>query len=109
VQMHELMAYLSEKGVLTLLIVAQHGLVASQDAPVDVSYLADTVVLLRYFELAGHVRKAISVIKKRTGPHEHTIREFRLGPGVQLGPPLEACQGVLAGSPIVRADAQGSV
>ena len=109
VQMHELLAYLSEKGVLTLLVVAQHGLVASQDAPLDVSYLADTVVLLRYFEVAGHVRKAISVIKKRTGAHERTIREFRLGPGVQLGPPLEAFQGVLAGSPNMRADTQGSV
>jgi circadian clock protein KaiC len=71
--------------------------------PVDVSYLADTVILLRYFEAAGAVRQAISVLKKRSGGHERTIREFRLGPrGVQVGAPLKEFHGVLTGVPTYR-------
>jgi circadian clock protein KaiC len=98
-QMHELLAYLNEKGVLTLLIVAQHGMVGPNEAPVDLSYLADSVILLRYFETRGEVRQAISVMKKRSGNHERTIRELRLGPGITVGPPLSNLQGVLSGSP----------
>jgi circadian clock protein KaiC len=100
-QLHELAAYLNQQGVLTIFILAQHGLVASPETPVDLSYLADTVVSLRYFEAAGAVRQAISVIKKRSGPHERTIREFRLEPGrgIHIGTPLKEFRGVLTGIP----------
>ncbi|MGV7216614.1 ATPase domain-containing protein [Bradyrhizobium sp. UFLA05-112] len=98
--MHELLQYLNRRGATTFLIVAQHGLVGDMKAPVDVTYLADTVILLRYFEALGRVRRAISVVKKRTGPHEDTIREFRIGGrGITLGAPLTNFQGVLAGVP----------
>ncbi len=102
-QLHELLTYLRQRGVLTIIVVAQHGLVGSQsmEAPVDVSYLADTVVLTRYFEASGRVRKAVSVVKKRSGRHEDTIREFTLGAkGFVVGPPLEGFRGVLTGVPI---------
>ena len=100
VQLHELLSYLSGRGVLTLLTVAQHGLVGEQvQSPLDISYLTDTVVLLRYFEAAGRLRQAISVVKNRLGAHEHSIRQLRLGPGVRVGQPLRAFQGVLAGAP----------
>ena len=100
-QIHELLGYLGQHGVLTLLTVAQHGLVGPDtSAPVDLSYIADTVVLFRYFEAFGQVRKAISVVKKRGGPHEQTVRELILGAaGVQLGPALSEFQGVLSGNP----------
>ena len=98
--MHELLQYLNRQGVSTFLTVAQHGLVGDMKAPVDVTYLADTVILLRYFEALGRVRRAISVIKKRTGPHEDTIREYRIdGRGITLGDPLMGFQGVLRGVP----------
>lgn len=98
--MHELLQYLNRQGATTFLTVAQHGLVGDMKAPVDVSYLADTVILLRYFEAAGRVRRAISVVKKRTGPHEDTIREYRIDSrGVTLGAPLTQFQGVLSGVP----------
>jgi circadian clock protein KaiC len=102
IQLHELLSYLSQRGVTTLLVVAQHGLIGSgMDAPVDVSYLADSVMLLRYFEERGKLRRAISVIKKRSGKHEATIREVQLGSnGVRIGQPLEEFQGVLAGTPM---------
>ncbi len=101
VQLHELLSYLGARGVLTLLTVAQHGFIGEQvQAPLDVSYLADTVLLLRYFESAGRLRQAISVVKKRNGAHEHSIRELRLGPGVRIGQPLREFQGVLAGAPV---------
>ena len=74
--MHELLQYLNRQGATTFLTVAQHGLVGDMKAPVDVTYLADTVILLRYFEAMGRVRRAVSVIKKRTGDHEDTIREY---------------------------------
>lgn len=100
VQLHELLTYLRQQGVLTLITVAQHGLIGEEmAAPVDVSYLADTVLLLRYFEAMGELRQAISVVKKRSGVHERTIRELRLGPGVRVGQPLREFQGVLVGSP----------
>jgi circadian clock protein KaiC len=98
--MHELLQYLNRQGVSTFLTVAQHGLVGDMKAPVDVTYLADTVILLRYFEALGRVRRAMSVIKKRTGVHEDTIREYRIGDrGITLGEPLMGFQGVLRGVP----------
>jgi len=98
--MHELLQYLNRQGVMTFLTVAQHGLVGDMKSPVDVTYLADTVILLRYFEAVGRVRRAISVVKKRTGFHEDTIREFMIGSsGITLGEPLTAFQGVLRGVP----------
>jgi circadian clock protein KaiC len=97
---HELLQYLNRQGATTFLTVAQHGLVGEMKAPVDVTYLADTVVLLRYFEALGHVRRAVSVIKKRAGSHEKTIREFTIGQqGLSLGGPLDGFQGVLRGVP----------
>jgi circadian clock protein KaiC len=97
---HELLQYLNRQGASTYLTVAQHGLVGDMKAPVDVTYLADTVILLRYFEAAGHVRRAVSVIKKRAGLHEKTIREFEIGEeGLSLGDPLTGFQGVLRGVP----------
>ena len=98
--MHELLQYLNRQGASTFLTVAQHGLVGDMKAPVDITYLADTVVLLRYFEALGKVRRAISVIKKRTGVHEDTIREYRIDPrGITLGKPLTNFHGVLRGVP----------
>lgn len=97
---HELLQYLNRQGASTYLTVAQHGLVGDMKAPVDVTYLADTVILLRYFEALGHVRRAVSVIKKRSGRHEKTIREFNIGDdGLTLGEPLSGFQGVLRGVP----------
>jgi circadian clock protein KaiC len=97
---HELLQYLNRQGVNTFLTVAQHGLVGDMKAPVDVTYLADTVILLRYFEALGKVRRAVSVIKKRGGSHEDTIREYRIGDeGLILGVPLVDFQGVLRGVP----------
>jgi circadian clock protein KaiC len=98
--MHELLQYLNRLGAATFMTVAQHGLVGDMRTPVDVTYLADTVILLRYFEALGQVRRAISVIKKRTSRHEPTIREFRIGDrGLTMGAPLSAFQGVLQGVP----------
>jgi circadian clock protein KaiC len=103
---HELLQYLNRQGATTFLTVAQHGLVGDMRSPVDISYLADTVILLRYFEAFGKVRRAVSVIKKRTGAHEDTIREFRIdAKGVHLGPPLQDFQGVLRGVPTFVGDA----
>jgi circadian clock protein KaiC len=98
--MHELLQYLNRRGAGTFLTVAQHGLVGDMKTPVDVTYLADTVILLRYFEAFGTVRRAISVLKKRTGRHENTIREFHISKnGITVGPPLAEFQGVLRGIP----------
>jgi circadian clock protein KaiC len=102
---HELLQFLNRQGATTFLTVAQHGLVGDMQSPVDVTYLADTVILLRYFEAAGKVRRAMSVIKKRTGAHESTIREFRISSsGLSLGEPLDAFQGVLRGVPTYAGD-----
>ncbi|MFL6812579.1 MAG: ATPase domain-containing protein [Bradyrhizobium sp.] len=98
---HELLQYLNRRGAATFMTVAQHGLVGDMKSPVDVTYLADTVVLLRYFEALGSVRRAISIIKKRTGAHESTIREYRIDKrGLTIGEPLDGFQGVLRGVPI---------
>lgn len=105
--MHELLQYLNRQGATTFLTVAQHGLVGDMKSPVDLTYLADTVVLLRYFEALGHVRRAVSVVKKRTGMHEHSIREYQIGGrGITLGKPLENFQGVLRGVPVIVGDTQ---
>jgi circadian clock protein KaiC len=98
--MHELLQYLNRQGAATFMTVAQHGLVGAMQTPVDVTYLADSVILLRYFEAMGEVRRAISVIKKRTGAHETTIREFKISDaGITMGEPLRAFHGVLRGVP----------
>jgi circadian clock protein KaiC len=99
--LRELFTFLNQHGVATLTVLAQHGLIADPGrSSIDVSYLADNVVLLRYFEARGRIRQAISVFKKRSGRHERTIREFGLGPqGIAVGAPLESFQGVLTGTP----------
>lgn len=100
-QMHELLAYLNQMGVTTLLTLAQHGFVGNNmNTPVDVSYVADTVVLFRYFEAAGAVKQAISVVKKRTGAHERSVRELSFTNGsIRVGQPLNQFEGVLTGVP----------
>jgi circadian clock protein KaiC len=98
--LHELLSYLNQRGVVTLMVLAQTGLVGAMGTPVDVSYLADTVILTRYFEARGAVKKAISVIKKRSGAHETAIREIQLSEnGLRIGPPLQDFEGVLTGVP----------
>jgi circadian clock protein KaiC len=99
--LHELLTYLNNRGVVTLMILAQMGLVGSaMQTPIDVSYLADNILILRYFEAAGQIRQAISMMKKRSGSHERSIRELRLGPKtIHVGPPLSDFQGILSGSP----------
>jgi len=106
VRMHELLSFLNERGVATLLIAAQHGLIGTtMPVPLDVSYLADCVVMLRYFEAEGAVRKAVSVVKKRSGEHEATIREFGIEGGrVRVGDPLTEFHGVLTGVPAYRGE-----
>jgi len=100
VQLHEMLSYFAHRGVTTLLILGQSGLLGSTQSPVDVSYLSDTVLLMRYFEAAGRIRKAISVVKKRSGPHEDTIRELTVARGgVKVGEPLVQFSGVLSGVP----------
>jgi circadian clock protein KaiC len=97
---HELLQYLNRQGASTFLTVAQHGLVGDMKAPIDVTYLADTVLLLRYFEAIGEVRRAVSVIKKRSGPHQKSIREYQISEeGLTVGPALTGFHGVLRGVP----------
>ncbi len=96
---HELLQYLNRRGAATFLTIAQHGLVGDMKSPVDVTYLADSVILLRFFEALGSVRRAISVIKKRTGKHEDTIREFWIDGKIRVGAPLAEFHGVLRGVP----------
>lgn len=100
-QLHELASYLNQQGVITILVMAQHGMVTALEAPVDLSYLCDTVINLRYFEAAGEVRQLMAVIKKRSGSHEKAIREFSLdaGKGLRIGEPLTHFAGILTGAP----------
>ena len=99
-QLHELLSVFAARGVSSILIMSQFGLLGHMETPVDVSYLSDTVLLLRYFEAAGRIRKAISVVKRRSGKHEDTIRELRVERGgVQVGEPLTSFSGVLSGVP----------
>ncbi|HEX4157707.1 MAG TPA: ATPase domain-containing protein [Rhizomicrobium sp.] len=109
-QLHELLQYLNRQGACTFLTVAQHGMVGDMKQPIDVTYLADTVILLRYFEALGHVRRAISVIKKRAGAHEDSIREFSISSrGMTLGQPIHNFQGVLYGIPSFVAHGEAPV
>ena len=99
-QMHELLTYLNQQGVLTFLILAQHGLVGQMQSPIDLTYLSDAVILLRFFEAFGELRRAMSVIKKRTGGHEKSIREYRIdSDGIRVGEPLVSFTGVMTGVP----------
>lgn len=108
IQMHELLTFLNQKGVVTILIMAQHGFLGTtMQSPVDVSYLADSVLMLRYYEAEGAVHRALSVIKKRTGPHEDTIRRLEItSQGLVVGPPLRGFRGVLTGVPVYDRDSQ---
>ncbi|HEX6833234.1 MAG TPA: ATPase domain-containing protein, partial [Rudaea sp.] len=104
-QMHELLSYLAQQGVLTILVLAQHGLVGPMETPLDISYLSDAVIMLRYFEFEGNVRRALSVVKKRSGHHEQTIREFRLtSRGLVLSAPLTQFSGIFSGTPVYNGD-----
>jgi circadian clock protein KaiC len=99
-QMHEILTYLNQQNVLTLLILTQSGMIGQMQNPLDLTYLSDTVLLLRYFEADGEVRRAISAVKKRTGNHEPSIREFKItADGLDVGPRLEGFRGVLTGTP----------
>jgi circadian clock protein KaiC len=99
-QLHELLAYLNQQGVITIMVLAQQGMIGNMQSVIDLTYLADTVVLHRFFESYGEVKQAISVIKKRSGNHERTIREFKVDEGgVHVGPPLKDFHGVLTGVP----------
>ena len=101
IQVHELLSFLSNNGVTCIMTLVQHGIFGNPvDEAAEVSYLADTVMLMRYFEVNGSVRQAISVVKKRSGNHERTIRECKVGPGgLSVGDPLRDFQGVLTGVP----------
>ena len=104
-QLHELLSYLNNRGVITVLVLSQAGIMGNMQSPLDITYLADTVVLTRYFEAFGQVRKAVSVIKKRTGFHENTLREFQIGAdGIRIGKVLESFTGVFSGVPRFTGD-----
>jgi circadian clock protein KaiC len=101
-QLHEMLAYLSQQGVITIMVLAQQGLVGPMQSTVDLTYLADTVLLMRYFEALGAVKQAVSIIKKRSGDHERTIRAISVsGRGIEVGEPLTGIQGVLSGVPSI--------
>jgi len=104
-QLHELLAFLNQQGVITIMVLAQQGLIGPNQSIVDLTYLADTVVLLRFFEARGALKQAVSVIKKRSGNHERTIREMKLGAGgIQVGETLTNMQGVMTGIPSISGD-----
>jgi circadian clock protein KaiC len=104
-QMHEMLTYLNQQGVVTILILAQHGMVGQMSAPIDMTYVSDTVLLLRFFEAQGRIRRAVSVMKKRTGAHEDTIRELRIDSGgLRVGTPLDDFRGVLTGVPTYQGE-----
>jgi circadian clock protein KaiC len=109
--LHEMLTWLGQHGTITLLVLDQHGLFESTStlrAPLDLSYLTDTVLLFRFFEHRGAIHRALSVVKQRSGPHENTIREMTLGPhGVVVGEPLRQFRGVLSGLPIYEGDNPG--
>ncbi|MEO8548969.1 MAG: ATPase domain-containing protein [Kofleriaceae bacterium] len=106
IHLHELLAYLGQLGVTTIINMAQSGMIGATESPVEVSYIADSVVLMRYFEAEGRVRKAISVVKKRTGTHEDTIRELSISAkkGLTIGAPLDQFRGVLTSNPEYHGD-----
>jgi circadian clock protein KaiC len=104
-QMHEMLTYLNQQGVVTIMILAQHGMVGQMSAPIDLTYLSDSVVMLRFFEAHGRIRRALSVLKKRTGAHEDTIREFGIdSQGLRVGGVLSDFRGVLTGVPTFEGD-----
>jgi circadian clock protein KaiC len=104
-QMHEVLTYLNQQGVVTIMILAQHGMIGQMNSPIDLTYVSDCVVLLRFFEARGRVCRALSVLKKRTGAHEDTIREFRIdSTGLRVGPALTRFRGVLTGVPTLDDD-----
>ena len=106
-QLHELLAYLNQQGIITIMVLAQQGLVGIMQSTIDLTYLADTVILSRYYENRGEVRQALSVIKKRSGDHERTIREMTVNKaGISLGPPLTNLQGILTGVPTFLTDSE---
>jgi circadian clock protein KaiC len=106
-QLHELLTYLNQHGIVTMLVITPHGLLGNMQNPIDVTYLADTVVTLRFFEAGGAVHKAVSVIKKRIGTHERTIRELSIdASGIAVGPPLNQFRGVLTGVPTLVNDGE---
>jgi len=108
VHLHELFSYLNHRGICTFLVLAQYGILGNQmGSPIDVSYMADNVLLFRYFEAEGAVRQAVSVVKRRSGPHERTIRELRIMPQkIEIGEPLSQFQGVLTGVPRYMGDSK---
>jgi circadian clock protein KaiC len=101
--LHELLTFLSQQGVITIITVTQHGLLGTMETPIDVTYLADSVILMRFFEAEGEIKKAISVVKKRSGDHEKSIRELTIDKrGMRVGEPLRQFRGVLTGVPILE-------
>lgn len=106
--LHELFAYLNQRGIMTIIVVAQHGMLDKMNAEIDISYMSDTVLLLRYFELDGEIRQAISVLKKRAGAHERTIHELKITEkGVQVGKPLTGFRGIMTGIPEYKGGIEG--
>jgi circadian clock protein KaiC len=104
-QLHELLSYLDAQGVITMIVLAQHGYVMAKETPIDVTYVADTVLLARFFEHSGRVRRALSVVKKRRGPHENWIREFVItSAGIHVGEPLREFRGLFSGVPVFTGD-----
>ena len=107
-QLHELLSYLNQQGVITIMVLAQQGLVGTMQSTVDLTYLSDTVILTRFFEARGELKQALSIIKKRSGNHERTIREMWVGKsGLCVGEPLVDMQGVLTGVPSFLPDQVG--
>jgi circadian clock protein KaiC len=104
-QLHEMLTYLNQQGIVTILVLAQHGMLGQMATPIDMTYVSDTVLLLRFFEAHGRIRRAVSVIKKRTGAHEDAIRELRIDSrGLRVGDPLDDFRGVLTGVPTYEGD-----
>jgi circadian clock protein KaiC len=104
-QLHELLAYLGGQGVVSILVLAQQGLMGNMTVPIDLTYLADTVLVTRYYEAKATIRKAVSIIKKRGGAHETTIRDLQLSSGgVEVGKPLVEYRGILTGTPMFVTD-----
>jgi len=102
-QMHEMLSYLNQQGVITLLVLGQHGMIGDVRSEVDLSYLSDAIFLFRYFEAEGLLHKAVSVVKSRVTPHESSIRQFGIGAnGITVGEPLKDFEGVLTGAPAYR-------
>jgi circadian clock protein KaiC len=100
-QMHEMLTYLNQQGVMTIVVLTQSGMIGAMQSPIDMTYLSDTVLLVRFFEAEGEIRRALSVIKKRTGKHESSIREMRIDAGgVRVGDKLAGFRGVLTGVPV---------